>query len=233
MRTLITGAVSVTLAAISIRSWTHSPVWRLSRFVTSNHARPHPHRNIGCSSTGSRYQSRPCSSPAPTEPTNTHLSPKAGLTYSPSYSADGAWIVFTTDRDGQADIYRVHPDGTGIQQLTNDPAFDDQGVFRQTERHWCLSQPVVGARRMSGRWDIGAKKFTNLTRQVVRKFQTNLVTERRVDRVHLGSGCRARSAPRAVGTPSVPGNLHHQTRRQRPSPADEERRRRGQSLMVC
>src|SRR6185369_7038811 len=46
--------------------------------------------------------------------------------YSPSLSIDGKWIVFTSEIGGQSDIYRMHPDGSGIEQLTNDPAFDDQ-----------------------------------------------------------------------------------------------------------
>jgi len=29
------------------------------------------------------------------------------LAYSPSFSADGRWVVFTAERDGQADIYRI------------------------------------------------------------------------------------------------------------------------------
>lgn len=51
-----------------------------------------------------------------------------GLDYSPSFSPDGAWIVFTSERNGSADIYRVHPDGSGLQRLTDDPAFDDQAA---------------------------------------------------------------------------------------------------------
>ena len=46
-----------------------------------------------------------------------------GFDYSPSYSADGKWIVVTRERSGQADIFRVHPDGSGLEQLTDDPAF--------------------------------------------------------------------------------------------------------------
>lgn len=47
--------------------------------------------------------------------------------YAPSWSADGKWIVYTQERAASADIYRIHPDGTGYEQLTDDPAFDDQG----------------------------------------------------------------------------------------------------------
>jgi len=55
----------------------------------------------------------------------------SGFDYHASYSADGKWIVFTSERGGlgQADIYRVHPDGSGLEQLTNDPAFDDQATL--------------------------------------------------------------------------------------------------------
>ena len=56
------------------------------------------------------------------------LLPADGLDYTPSFSADGKWIVFTSERNGSADIFRVHPDGSGLERLTDDPAFDDQGV---------------------------------------------------------------------------------------------------------
>ena len=57
------------------------------------------------------------------------LLPLAGLDYSPSISADGKWVIFTSERDGSADIYRVHLDGSGLERLTDDPAYDDQAVL--------------------------------------------------------------------------------------------------------
>src|ERR1035441_10928661 len=57
------------------------------------------------------------------------LLPSSGMDYSPSFSSDAQWVVFTSQRDGSADIYRVHPDGTGMERLTDDPAFDDQAVL--------------------------------------------------------------------------------------------------------
>src|SRR5947209_20377210 len=59
------------------------------------------------------------------------LLPDSGFDYHASYSYDGKWIVFTSERSGygQADLYRVHPDGTGLERLTDDPALDDQGVL--------------------------------------------------------------------------------------------------------
>ena len=52
--------------------------------------------------------------------------PNPALDYNASISADGKWILFTSERNGSADIYRAHLDGSGLEQLTDDPAFDDQ-----------------------------------------------------------------------------------------------------------
>lgn len=57
------------------------------------------------------------------------LLPLTGLDYCPSLSADAQWVIFTSERNGSADIYRVHPDGTALERLTDDPAFDDQGAL--------------------------------------------------------------------------------------------------------
>src|SRR3954468_12584763 len=57
------------------------------------------------------------------------LASSAGLDYNASFSADGNWVIFTSNRNGSADIWRIHPDGSGLEQLTKDLAFDDQAVF--------------------------------------------------------------------------------------------------------
>jgi Tol biopolymer transport system component len=51
--------------------------------------------------------------------------------YHPSFSGDGKWIVFTSERNGlgQADLYRARTDGTGVERLTDDPAVDDAGAL--------------------------------------------------------------------------------------------------------
>ena len=58
------------------------------------------------------------------------LLPSNGFDYHASYSRDGKWIVFTGERygRGQADIFRVHSDGTGLERLTDDPALDDEAA---------------------------------------------------------------------------------------------------------
>jgi len=57
------------------------------------------------------------------------LLPGAGQDFNASISADSQWVVFTSDRDGSADIYRAHLDGTGLEKLVDDPAFDDQAAL--------------------------------------------------------------------------------------------------------
>ena len=91
------------------------------------------------------------------------LVPTEGLEYSPSYSADGQWVVFTAEPDGQADIYRIHPDGTGRERLTDDPAFDDQGVLSPDGR--TLAFVSTRARGTADVWlmDLASKTYTNLT----------------------------------------------------------------------
>ena len=41
--------------------------------------------------------------------------------------------MFTSDRRGSADIFRVHVDGSGLERLTSDPAFPEGNVARTKE----------------------------------------------------------------------------------------------------
>jgi Tol biopolymer transport system component len=55
----------------------------------------------------------------------------AGLAidYNASFSHDGQWVVFTSERHGSADIFRIRVDGMHLERLTDDPAFDDQAAL--------------------------------------------------------------------------------------------------------
>ena len=44
--------------------------------------------------------------------------------FSPDWSPDGTQIVFTSFGDGDADIYIVNTDGSGLTTLTENHAFD-------------------------------------------------------------------------------------------------------------
>ena len=39
----------------------------------------------------------------------------------PRYSPDGRWIAFVSDRDGTENLWVIHPDGTGLRQITKEP----------------------------------------------------------------------------------------------------------------
>ena len=91
------------------------------------------------------------------------LAPAWGLEYSPSFSADGRWVVFTAEPDGQADLYRIRPDGAGLEQLTDHPAFDDQGVLSPDGR--TLAFVSTRERGTADIWllDLASKTAANLT----------------------------------------------------------------------
>lgn len=51
--------------------------------------------------------------------------------YNASLSPDGAWVVFTSERngDGKSDIFRARADGTSIEPLVVSESMDDAGVL--------------------------------------------------------------------------------------------------------
>jgi Tol biopolymer transport system component len=88
------------------------------------------------------------------------------LDYDPSFSADGQWIVFTSERDGdgQADIWRVHADGTGLERLTSDPSLEDVGVLSPDGKKLAYVSTKGGA-RTANIWvmDVATHQAKNLT----------------------------------------------------------------------
>ncbi len=46
-------------------------------------------------------------------------------TWRPSWSPDSMWIAFVGIQDGNEEIYRINIDGTGLLNLTNHPAADN------------------------------------------------------------------------------------------------------------
>ncbi len=93
------------------------------------------------------------------------LLPVGGFDYHATYSQDGKWIVFTSERTGygQADLYRVHPDGTGLERLTDDPALDDQGVLSPDGKTVAFVSTRATFRANIWLLDLKTKHFSNLT----------------------------------------------------------------------
>jgi Tol biopolymer transport system component len=49
--------------------------------------------------------------------------------YDAVWAPGGQSIVFTSDRNGSGDLFRVDADGSNLTQLTSDPAYEDQAAF--------------------------------------------------------------------------------------------------------
>ena len=58
-----------------------------------------------------------------TDPRNLTRTPGI-VEWESNWSPDGREIVFTSDRDGNLEIYKMRPDGSGQLNLTRHPAFD-------------------------------------------------------------------------------------------------------------
>lgn len=74
-----------------------------------------------------------------------------GFDYHGAFSADGKWVVFTSERDGlgHASLYRVRVDGTGLQRLTDWTGISDAAVFNPTDSNVIA---FVSSRRGKNTW---------------------------------------------------------------------------------
>jgi TolB protein len=80
----------------------------------------------------------------------------------PSFTSDGQSILFTSRRNGSADIYRVAIDGSRLERLTDDPAFDDQAVMSPDGRSIAFVSSRSGQADI---WilDVVSKRVRNVT----------------------------------------------------------------------
>lgn len=46
-----------------------------------------------------------------------------------AWSPDGRKLAFTSNRDGDADVYSINSDGSGLRRLTNNPEYDGDAVW--------------------------------------------------------------------------------------------------------
>jgi Tol biopolymer transport system component len=90
------------------------------------------------------------------------LTQPGSLNYNPSWSSKD-WIVFTSERGESADLYRIHPDGSGLERLTDDPAYDDQAAFSPDDKEIVFVSTRAGRRANLWILDIATRKATPLT----------------------------------------------------------------------
>ncbi len=118
-------------------------------------------------------------------------------------------IVFTSERDGSADLYRVKPDGSGLDRLTTDPAYDDQAAFSPDSKQLVFVSTRGSGRRSLWILDLSTRSAKALTSGPGRRFPAIVVSGRKVDRVLLRPRQPDALSPRTLGAPSDCGYLHH------------------------
>jgi len=88
-----------------------------------------------------------------------------GLDYNASFSADGQWLVFTSERDGlgNSNLYRARIDGTQLERLTDSPAVDDAAAISPDGSKVAFVSTREGF--LANIWvlDLKSRKLTNLT----------------------------------------------------------------------
>ena len=101
---------------------------RLSSPPRFSGGRPVPTAEIVFAGSGQTRARSVCSSPTRTAATSIPSWASARLTTTRS-GARRPIDCLHSDREGSADLFRVNPDGTGLERLTDNPAYDDQAAF--------------------------------------------------------------------------------------------------------
>jgi TolB protein len=83
--------------------------------------------------------------------------------YDAVWAPDGGSIVFTSERDGSADLYRVNPDGSELTRLTVEPAYDDQAAFSPDSKHLVFVSTRGGGRANLWTLDLATRRAKALT----------------------------------------------------------------------
>ena len=83
--------------------------------------------------------------------------------YDATWSPDGTSIVFTSERDGSADLYRVKADGSGLERVTDSPAYDDQAAFSPDGRQLAFVSSRNGGRAHVWTMDLQTRRAKALT----------------------------------------------------------------------
>ena len=76
------------------------------------------------------------------------LNAQTFLNFNPDWSPDGAWLVFESIRDGDGEIYRVRPDGSDLERLTDTRADETRPSFFPD------GSRIVYDRREGGVWEV-------------------------------------------------------------------------------
>src|SRR5260370_2324538 len=91
------------------------------------------------------------------------LNSGGNMDYDAMFSTDGKWIVLKYERNGSANISRIHPDGSGLERLTDDDGFDDQASLSPDDNQLAFASTRVSGTNNIWILDIKTRKARNLT----------------------------------------------------------------------
>ena len=83
--------------------------------------------------------------------------------YNASISDDGEWVVFTSERHGSADIFRVRTNGMELERLTRHQAFDDQAALSPDGHRVAFVSTRAGGTTDIFILDLQTRRIRNLT----------------------------------------------------------------------
>jgi TolB protein len=72
----------------------------------------------------------------------------ASMVFPGSWSPDGSKIAFSSTRDGNAEIYVMNRDGTGLKRLTDHPAIDVSPTWSPTGRELAFTSDRSGTKQI-------------------------------------------------------------------------------------
>ena len=98
------------------------------------------------------------------------LAPHSALDFNPTLSPDNQWVVFTSNRTGSSDLYRVRTDGSRLERLTDHRSYDDQAAVAPDGRRVAFVSTRDGAANI---WvlDLQNRKLRQLTRERAGSFR--------------------------------------------------------------
>ena len=137
----------------------------------------------------------------------------ADIDYDAAWAPDGASIVFTSERNGSADLYRVKPDGTGLERLTDSPAYDDQAAFSPDGKQLVFVSTRAGGTADLWTMDLQTRKREGADVGSWRRLSAVVVPGRPVDCVLFGPNEQPAVRARALGTSPARRPLHRPSRR--------------------
>jgi Tol biopolymer transport system component len=122
------------------------------------------------------------------------LVPGTAIDYNASFSFDGEWVIFTSERHGSADIFRVRTNGVGLERLTDDPAYEDQAALSPDGRSLAFVSTRDGGSTDIYLLDLTTRQVHNLTRTPGGDFRPSWSPDGRRLAFSSDRGTRARPA---------------------------------------